>query len=134
MQGAGGKVQGPGQPTRISDLRASLRNANATRTKLPKPPKPRKPPKRESEDERAARAEKQAMAQHTTSLLKGGNSKKPYLRPGERLEKKSSGGLFLQLALVMIVAGGVALALDPSIIPPEWIDRARDLISPYVKI
>jgi hypothetical protein len=67
------------------------------------------------------------MLQHTTSLLKGGKSAKSYVRIGERAEKKS-GGLLLQLILVMGVAGGVAYALDPSLVPQEWQDKVRDLL------
>lgn len=130
MQQTGNRFGGAGQKTRIADLRAQVNSASAD---VRKPPKPRKAVKRESEEERALRAERQAMAQHKTSLLAGGNSKKPYQRPGEREERKS-GGLFFQLILVMVVAGGVALALDPSIIPAEWIATGREFIGQYVKI
>lgn len=122
------------QPTRIADLRASVNRAKAD--KPPKPPKPpKKASKRESDEERAAKAEKQAWAQHTTSLLKGGNSKKPYERPGERAERRgSSGGLLLQLVVVVGLAGGVAYALDPSIVPPEWTAKAHEFISRYITL
>lgn len=124
----------PASPTRIADLRASVRTGNAKADDmLPKPPKPKKGVRRETEDERAAKAERQAMLQHTTSLLKGGNSGKPYLRPGERAEKKN-GGLFLQLVFVMLLAAGVAYALDPSIVPAEWTDKAHAFIAKYIKL
>lgn len=119
------------QPTRIADLRASLRAASEPQ--LAKPPKPRKAPKRESDDERAAKAEKVAMAQHRTSLLKGGDSSKPYLRPGERPERKK-GGLVAQLIIVMVVAVGVAYALDPTIVPAEWTEKAHEFLSQYIKL
>lgn len=123
-----------GKPTQIADLRASLRStkSNGLKDAPPKPPKPKKAPKRETEEERAIKAEKQALAQHTTSLLKGGNSKKPYLRPGERPERK--GGLFAQVLLVIILAGGVAYALDPSILPAEWTEKAHAFIGQYIKL
>jgi hypothetical protein len=130
MQQTGNRFGGTGQKNRIADLRASVRSAAADPAK---PPKPRKEVKRESDEERALKAERQAMAQHKTSLLAGGNSKKPYKRPGEREERKS-GGLIFQLVLVMVLAGGVAVALDPSIIPPEWIETGRSFIGQYVKI
>ena len=129
MQHTRKKLEGAGHKTRISDLRAQFQAAS---NQVGKPPKPRKSVQRESDEERAVKAERQALAQHTTSLLAGGKSKKPYKRPGERAESK--GGLFLQLVLVMAVAGGVALALDPSIVPAEWVDQARSFISKYVKI
>ncbi len=123
--------KGPGSQTRIADLRAQV---NAASVDMKKPPKPRKAVKRESEDERAAKAERQALAQHTTSLLAGGKSSKNYQRPGEKAERKGGGGLFFQLLLVMIVAGGVAYALDPSILPQEWLDKAHEFVGQYVKI
>lgn len=130
MQQTRKRLEGAGSQTRIADLRAQFKSASAD---MKKPPKPRKPVKRESDEERALKAERQAMAQHTTSLLAGGKSSKNYQRPGERAERKG-GGLFFQLLLVIIVAGGVAYALDPTIIPPEWIDTARDFVGQYVKI
>ncbi len=121
---------------RIADLRASVRTTQRDsvrdRPAPPKPPKPGKGVKRESEEDRAIKAEKQALAQHTTSLL-AGKSKKPYIRPGERAERKS-GGLFVQLMLVMIVVAGTAYALDPTIVPAEWTAKAHELIAKYVKL
>lgn len=122
--------EGAGRETRIADLRAQFNSPSAD---MKKPPKPRKPVKRDTEEERALKAERQAQAQHTTSLLAGGRSSKNYKRPSEKAERKG-GGLFFQLLLVMVIAGGVAYALDPSIVPPEWIDRARDVVGQYVKI
>jgi hypothetical protein len=133
----GSKGIGASNPTRIADLRASLRATQEAEPKLAKPPKPRKQkPVRDSEEERAIRAEKIAMAQHTTSLLNGGkNAGKDYKRPGEIAERKgSAGGLLLQLLLVIGVAGGVAYALDPTIVPAEWTDKAQEFISQYIKI
>lgn len=117
------------QQSRIASLRAQVQS-NA---QLGKPPKPRKGVQRDSDEERAVKAERQAMAQHSTSLLSDGKSKKSYKRPGEREEKKG-GGLVWQLLLVVIVAGGVAYALDPTIVPADWIDQARTFIGQYVKI
>lgn len=130
MQQTGSRFGGTGQKTRIADLRAQMKSGHAD---LDKPPKPRKPVTRESEEERALKAERLAMAQHKTSLLTGGNSKKAYKRLGDREDRKS-GGMFFQLVLVMVVAGGVALALDPSVIPAEWVETARSFIGRYVKI
>lgn len=141
MQRSVKEPDGSGQPMRIADLRASLRAGSATdpaaRTpRPPKPPKPRKAVAYETEEERALKAEKQALAQHRTSLLKGGDSRKPYVRPGEKLERRKGtmSGFLFQLALVLTVAGGVAYALDPTIVPAEWQQKAYEFVSQYVKI
>ena len=137
MQGGARRPVSASQSTRIADLRASVRtnkrDANRDAPPQPKPPKPGKGVKRESEEDRAIKAEKQALAQHTTSLLAGGKSSRNYVRPGERAERKS-GGLFFQLVLVMILVGGAAYALDPTIVPAEWTAKAHEMIAKYVKI
>jgi hypothetical protein len=127
---------GANSPTRIADLRASLRQQPAAEANLARPPKPRKAVIRESEEDRAAKAEKQALAQHTTSLLKGGKpAGKNYKRPGERNERKGTvTGFVLQLLFVLCIAGGVAYALDPTILPEEWKARALEFVSQYVKV
>lgn len=126
--------------TRIVDLRASLRAAQEKPRFEKAPPQQRKRPKGESIDERAEKAERQAHIQHTTSLLTGRNSRKPYVRVGERPEKKGTLlGLMFQLVLVMAVAVGVACAIDPTLMPPEWaakvhdlLDQGHALIKPYL--
>jgi hypothetical protein len=128
---------GASTPARVAAVRASLRNAGqASDPKLSRPPKPRKATMRESEEDRALKAEKQALAQHTTSLLNGGKpAGKNYKRPGERAERRGTvSGFIFQLVLVLCIAGGVAVALDPTIVPAEWTDQAREFISTHVKI
>jgi len=127
---------GANSPTQIADLRASLRDKHKSDPKLASPPKPRKAVKRESEEDRALKAEKQALAQHTTSLLNGGKpAGQGYRRPGERNERKGAvTGFVFQLLLVLCIAGGVAYALDPTIVPEEWKAKAYDFISKYVEI
>lgn len=127
---------GANSPTRIADLRASLRQQPAAEAKLTRPPKPRKTAIRESEEDRALKAEKQALAQHTTSLLKGGKpAGKNYKRPGERNERKGTvTGLVLQLMFVVCIACGVAYALDPTILPDEWNAKALEFVSKYIKV
>lgn len=125
--------------TSVSQLRAGLRTQSGradTDSKNPKPPKERKARRGESDEERMVKAEKAAMALHTTSLLKGGNSNKAYLRPAERAQRaeERKGGLFWQLMLVFILVGGVAYAMDPTLVPAEWTDKAHEFISQYVKI
>ncbi len=137
MQGYGRRAGPSSQTTRITDLRASVitskRDSLREAPALPKPPKPYKGVRRESDEDRAIKAEKQALAQHTTSLLAGGNSRKPYVRPGERAERKS-GGLLFQLLLVLVIVGGAAYALDPTIVPAEWTAKAHEFITKYVKL
>lgn len=126
--------------TRIADLRAGLRAAQEKPRFEKAPPQPKKRPKGESIDERAEKAERQAQIQHTTSLLAGGNSKKPYVRVGERPGKKGTWlGLIFQLVLVVAVAVGVVCAIDPTLVPPEWaakghelLDQGHRLIKPYL--
>jgi hypothetical protein len=131
-------AKGPqGSSQSIADLRASLRASKGhdARAKLPKPPRARKAVLRESEEDRAVKAEKMALAQHRTSLLAGGKSGKRYVRPGEKPERKGSFvGFVFQLILVLAVVGGVAYALDPTLVPAEWQQKAHELISQYVKI
>ena len=122
---------------RIADLRASVRVDKRVAVRNtpapPKPPKRGKAVKREFEEDRAIKAEKQALAQHTTSLLAGGKSSRNYQRPGERAERKS-GGLIWQLLLVIMIVGATAYALDPTIVPAEWTAKAHELIAKYVKL
>lgn len=126
--------------TRIVDLRASLRAAKEKSRFDKAPPQPKKRPKGESVDERAERAERQAQIQHTTSLLTGGNSRKPYVRVGERSQKnRSIVGLLFQLVFVMAAAVGIACAIDPTLVPPELaakghalLDQGYELIKPYL--
>lgn len=116
--------------TRIADLRAGLR-ASANRSRFEKaPPKPKKnKPPRETADERAAKAERQALAQHTTSLLNGGKSGKSYVRVGEREQRKGTVlGLIFQLVLVVGAVGGIAYAIDPTLLPPEWSAAALNAL------
>lgn len=139
MQRGAKEPAGTGQSMRIADLRASVRGGInegvAKAPKLPKPPKPRKGVIRDSEEERAIKAEKAALAHHRTSLLTNKENTKSYVRPGEKPERKGSlAGLLVQLVLVLLVAGGVAYALDPTIVPAEWQQKAHEFISQYVTI
>ncbi len=118
--------------TQISDLRANLKAMSAPPPIEKRPPKPRKQKPVESEDERWAKQEQQAMLQHTTSLLdKDKKSKKPYVRVGERPRRRRA-ALMFQLLLVLIIAGGVAYALDPTLIPQAWIDQATETVKSWL--
>jgi hypothetical protein len=43
-------------------------------------------------------------------------------------------GFVFQLLFVLCIAGGVAYALDPTILPEEWKARALEFVSQYVKV
>lgn len=118
--------------TQVADLRASVKAMSGPASLEKRPPKPRKQKPSETDDDRWAKVERQAMLQHTTSLLdKGKKPKKAYVRPGERPEAKK-GGLVFQLVVVLILVGGVAYALDPSLIPQEWTDKALETIKSWM--
>lgn len=133
--GSTSKSQGRNQ---IADLRAGLGMAGAKANRAhvsldAPPPKSKRQPKRETADDRAEKAERQAMLQHTTSLLKGGNSKKPYVRVGERPEKRGTLiGFLFQLILVLAAAGGVAYAIDPTLVPEEWKAKIIEVINTWM--
>ena len=76
-----------------------------------RPPPPR-PKAKDMADEQAERAEKMAQLQHETSLLTRG----PKNNRTKEYKEKKKGGLVLQILLVIIVAGGVAVALDPQLL------------------
>ncbi|MDP3495029.1 MAG: hypothetical protein Q8R82_18105 [Hyphomonadaceae bacterium] len=121
--------------TRVTELRAGLRAA-ADKPRFEKaPPKAKKiKAQRETIDERAEKAERQALLQHTTSLLNGGKSSRHYVRVGERAQRKGTIlGLVLQLAIVVVAAGGIAYALDPTILPAEWSDQAHGLYKTHIE-
>lgn len=113
--------------TRIADLRAGVRASSETPHFDKPPPQPRKKSARtETDDDRAAKAERQAQVLHTTSLLTGKSSSRPYVRKGERPERKGTMlGLLFQVIFVVGAVAGIAYAIDPAIIPPEWIDQAQ---------
>lgn len=111
----------------MADLRACKRKSPEKSHFDKPPPQPRKKSaKIETDDDRAAKAERQAQVLHTTSLLTGKSSSRSYIRKGERPERKGTMlGLFFQILFVMAAIAGVAYAIDPAIIPPEWIDQMQ---------
>ena len=70
-------------------------------------------------DELAAKAERLSQLQHETSLL----SRKPANDRTKAHKEKKKGGLLLQLLLVIAVAAGVAVALDP-----QLMDQAMAMV------
>lgn len=124
-----------GSQTKVTDLREQFRAAS-------KPAKPSKSAKHmkkpavrnhgdhdkqssrggsrpdEAKDRRdlqAEKAERLAQIHHTTSLLKS----RPKNNRAKEFKEPKKGGLMLQLLLVLAVAGGVAVALDPTVLPRE---------------
>ena len=120
-----------GSHVRVSDLREQFRSASkpgkavkpakhAKRAPIRNGPnadkhKPKAEQQIDRHEELMAKAEKLSQIHHTTSLLKT-KPKNDRLQP---VAEKKKSNLFLQLVLVMLVAGGVAIALDPGILPEE---------------
>lgn len=123
-------AQRPPSRTQIADLRASVRTAREKPKFDKAPPKPRKSKKSSVDliEERAEKAERQSMQQHTTSLLTGKASNQ-YVRKGDRPQRSGSIlGLMFQIVFVVGIVGIGAWVLDPTLVPPEWNDRANDVI------
>lgn len=117
------------QRTQIADLRASLRSARQKPKFDKAPPAPKKPRKGAADlaAERAEKAERQSLQQHTTSLLTGqaGNT---YVRKGERRQPRGTIlGLMFQVVFVVAAVGIGAWVLDPTLVPPEWNDKAKEI-------
>lgn len=69
-------------------------------------------------EEQMAKAERLSQLHHSTSLLRSG----PKNSRVKAYKEKKKPGLLLQLLLVMLIAAGVAVALDPSLLPQEIRD------------
>jgi hypothetical protein len=94
--------------------RAGMGPAAKPAARAPQPelrPPPPRPPGKDLSDELAAKAERTAQLQHETSLLK----REPQNDRTKAHKGKKKGGILIQLLLVMVVAGGVAVALDPQL-------------------
>lgn len=121
MQGSG-KSGGNG----VAALREQMRSASASSaTNLPPAPRPKKAKRDivDAHDERAEKAERLAAAQHRTSLL----SKTPKNSRRQAVEKKKGAPFLLQLLIVMMVAGGVAVSLDPTLLA-----QAKAYLEPHI--
>lgn len=124
-----------GSQTKVTDLREQFRTASKPAKSSKSAKHVKKPAVRnhsdhdkhsskggshqdEAKDRRdlqAEKAERLAQVHHTTSLLKS----KPQNNRAKEFKEPKKGGLMLQLVLVIVVAGGVAVALDPNILPRE---------------
>lgn len=119
--------------TSVAALRAQMHGSVAHGAGNPAPP-PKKNKTQQLDDiydERAVKAERQAQAQHQTSLL----TKMPKHDRLKPVEKKRGAPFVLQLLLVLMVAGGVAVALDPALMAQvrafaePQIDRLREMLN-----
>lgn len=109
----------------VAALREQMRTASAKSVAIPPPP-PKQKAKRETvdaRDERAERAERLALAQHQTSLL----TRAPKNDRRNPTEKKKGAPFLLQLLLVIMIAGGVAVALDPTLMA-----QAKAYLEPHI--
>jgi hypothetical protein len=97
----------------------------------PPPPPPKKRKAVEVEDIRdkaAERAERMSMAQHQTSLL----TREPKnTRANAREAPKKGMSFIVQLLAVLVVAGGVAFALDPSLM--AYLQPYIDQLEPHIQ-
>ena len=120
----------PPSRTQIADLRASLRNVREKPKFDKAPPAPKKARKGAADlaTERAEKAERQSMQQHTTSLLTG-KASNAYVRKGDRPQSRGTIlGLMFQIVFVVAAIGIGAWILDPTLVPPEWNARVHDII------
>jgi hypothetical protein len=116
------------QGTSVAELRAQMR-ATAQKSNPPSPPKKHKAQQLEDiRDQAADKAERMSLAQHQTSLL----SKQPKnSRTGAVKEKKPGVPFIFQILLVLLVVGGGALALDPSLM--VYVQPYIDQIEPQIQ-
>ena len=120
-------AQRPPSRTQIADLRASVRTARE-KPKFDKAPPKQKKSSVDLIEERAEKAERQSMQQHTTSLLTGKASNQ-YVRKGERPQRSGSIlGLMFQILFVVGIVGIGAWVLDPTLVSPEWNVTAHGVI------
>jgi hypothetical protein len=108
----------PGKPAKAARhvKNAPVRNGPDADKHKPKIIHRDEPDRRE---ELMAKAERLSQIHHTTSLLK---VKPRRERHALHEEKRKKPGLFLQLALVVILAVGATIAIDPNLLPQEVRD------------
>lgn len=122
MSGGFGK-----QGTSVTALRAQVRAAAANSS--PPPPKKNKSEQLEDMRDKAAEAaERKSLVQHQTSLLSKA-PKNSRFKPGE--EKKKGIPLVFQILFVLLLVGGGALVLDPSLM--AYVQPYLDQLEPHVQ-
>src|SRR5690349_1022056 len=122
---SGFKTQG----TSVAELRAQVRAASAKGASPAPPPKKNKNAQLEDlRDKAAEAAERKSMAQHQTSLL----SKPPANSRMKAIEEKKPGIPFIfQILLVLLLVGGGAVALDPSL--KAYVQPYIDQLEPQIQ-
>ena len=115
--------------TSVAELRAQVRAASAKAASPPPPPKKNKGAQLEDLHDKAAEAaERKSMAQHQTSLL----SSQPKNSRLKAVEEKKPGVPFVfQILLVLVVVGGGALVLDPSLM--AYVQPYVDQLEPQIQ-
>jgi len=118
------------QGTSVAALREQMRTA--AQKNHPPPPPPNKKNKaadlEDIRDKAAETAERKSLAQHQTSLL----SKQPKNSRIKAVEEKKSGVPFVfQLLLVVVLVGGGAVALDPSLM--GYVQPYIDQLEPHIQ-
>ena len=116
------------QGTSVTALRAQMRSASAKSSTAPPPKKNKSEQLEDIRDKAAEKAERMSLAQHQTSLL----SREPKNSRIAAVTKKKSGVPFIfQLLLVLLVVGGGALALDPSLM--AYVQPYIDQLEPQIQ-
>ena len=123
MSGGFGK-----QGTSVSALRAQMRAASVKSTPPPPPKKNKAADIEDIRDKAAEKAERMSLAQHQTSLL----SKEPKNSRIRTVEEKKRGiPLVFQILLVLVLVGGGALVLDPSLM--AQVQPYIDQLEPHIQ-
>jgi hypothetical protein len=123
MSGGFGK-----QGTSVAALRAQMREASANSSPPPPPKKNKATQLEDIRDQAAEKAERMSMAQHQTSLL----SKPPRSSRHKAVEEKKKGVPFVfQILLVLLLVGGGALVLDPSLM--AYVQPYVDQLEPHIQ-
>ena len=123
MSGGFGK-----QGTSVAALRAQMRAASVKSSPPPPPKKHKTADIEDIRDKAADKAERMSLAQHQTSLL----SKEPKNSRIRTVETKKSGmPLVFQILLVLVLVGGGALVLDPSLM--AYVQPYIDQLEPHIQ-
>ena len=114
--------------TSVTALRAQMRAASANSSPPPPPKKNKSVQLEDIRDKAAEKAERLSMAQHQTSLL----SKQPKNSRMKAVEEKKKGVPFVfQILLVLLLVGGGALVLDPSLM--AYVQPYIDQLEPHIQ-
>ncbi len=116
--------------TSVTALREQMRAA--AQNNAPPPPPPKKKNKSaeldDIRDQAAEKAERMSLKQHQTSLL----TKSPKNSRLKALEEKKKGVPFVfQVLLVLVVVGGGALVLDPSLM--AYVQPYIEQLEPHIQ-